>query len=456
MAGTESRVNLSDRECPICFLHYAQINETQCCKATICTECFLQVRPQKEKHSVCPFCNNNKMYVAVAKRLDASEIQDREEHDQRMIELAIRARARGENVSTQQERPNDGFGSSLENDEFVNRARSRTVSDADRLSTTKNDVQLLRQLSLSSEDRLALEREMRAQHMHPLALQMEAEAEERRIANEFEYYRNHPNRSREVAMQRARLLGGTDSFRNRISRMDPENMRSGGARNRRDFDDLPDSTSLDDMVVLEAAILLSMQEEDRAKNNREHSDGITGSVESHRWFRGLSRPPAITSLDSIERSPYSRSISEEDQLAMAIALSMQDHQASASTQDANDSNSNEPLHDVARYQPESAPEPLSPQKGSGVASLPIVSEDDDDSFEEIEETRVPNGGLASAGLKYSDDDSVYLRSLDEDINVASTEASQVGAADVSGINFSVGHPPSTLGSLADSPSNHGR
>ena len=353
------------------------------------------------------------MYVAIARRLDPSEIQNREEQDQRLIEFAIRARANGEEVSTPTERVSEGFGSSLENDKFVSRARSRTVSDCERGSEVNKDIQLLRQLSLSSEDRIALEREMRAQHTHPLALQMEAEAAERRIANELEYYRNNPQRSRDAAMQRARLIG-SESFRNRISRMNPDHMRMVSSRNRHSFNDFSDSTSLDDMVVLEAALLLSMEEEVRANGDQEQLDRNSDIGGSRRWFRGSGRPPwASATMDVGLPGTFSRGFSEDEQLAMAIALSMQEHQVTNGKKEENDLGVNKQAPTAARYPPESAPPTLA-LDSNGVASLPIVSEDEDDSLAEEEEVqKIPAMVNGNAGLKYSDDDSVYFRSLDE-------------------------------------------
>jgi len=46
-------------ECPICFLNYPYLNVSRCCKACICTECFLQVKAPVEGQSVqCPFCKS--------------------------------------------------------------------------------------------------------------------------------------------------------------------------------------------------------------------------------------------------------------------------------------------------------------------------------------------------------------------------------------------------------------
>ena len=47
-------------ECPICFLNYPYLNVSRCCRACICTECFLQVKAPAEGQSVqCPFCKSH-------------------------------------------------------------------------------------------------------------------------------------------------------------------------------------------------------------------------------------------------------------------------------------------------------------------------------------------------------------------------------------------------------------
>lgn len=84
--GTERRENVTDVECPICFLHYSVINKTKCCHAYVCTECYLQVRPQKlptlkngktAPGSPCPFCNATNLRVEPAVTLSMEEINQR-------------------------------------------------------------------------------------------------------------------------------------------------------------------------------------------------------------------------------------------------------------------------------------------------------------------------------------------------------------------------------------------
>jgi hypothetical protein len=374
LVGTETRQHITDRECPICFLHYVQINETQCCKATLCTECFLQVRPQKDKHSVCPFCNHGKLYVAIAKRLDATEIQEREEKEQRMIELAIHSRVKGENEEVLATKVTKGFGSSLDSDEFVTRARQRGKSFEAFNGSIGDDIQLLRQLSLTSEDRLALEREMRAQHSHPLAVQMEMEAEEQRIAHEMEHHRSNSQKTQEaITASRSRLSSGGDSFRNRRVRLNPDLLRMGSLRgNVGHFND-----SLDDMVVMEAAILLSIEEEAARAKDRGSDKEVS------RWKfsnSGLTQASATTSDTLSSATP---SLTEEEQLEMAIKLSMQEQPESAVKLE----NPNIEGHYNSNLKvPESliSARDAAISKATGVASLSgiMVDEDDDDDDDE--------------------------------------------------------------------------
>jgi hypothetical protein len=93
LEGTEHCNASSDQECPICFLHYAEVNVSKCCNAYICTECYLQVRPQKEKATPCPFCNHHKLTVLVAKQMDELAINERDAEEQMFIEAKLRDRS---------------------------------------------------------------------------------------------------------------------------------------------------------------------------------------------------------------------------------------------------------------------------------------------------------------------------------------------------------------------------
>jgi hypothetical protein len=300
LRGGEDRNNESERECPICFLQYSQINVTKCCHATICTECYLQVRPQKEKHSTCPFCNNGRLQVTIAKQMGAEQIQERETEEQRVIEARIRARnpdassgggggggsdsnsssaktaamkipstTAGTAAAASTDSDSNAFGSSLERNSMVALMRKRSESFAED-GTTNADSIPVECLAATPEERRRLENEMKAQHSHPLALRVQAEAAERQLENERAYHRAHS--------QRGEILAGRDgSFRRaRSSHGSPRGMGGGsgggGAGQSRDWNSIVEAferggngevQSIDDLVILEAAILLSMEEEAR-------------------------------------------------------------------------------------------------------------------------------------------------------------------------------------------------
>jgi len=453
LGGSDVRSNPTDQECPICFLHYSEINITNCCSATVCTECYLQIRPQKERAVTCPFCNNPKITVVVAKTMDSEDIQKRDHEEQAVIEAKIRARANtGESATgtvdsastdgnnnnnnegggTGGDSPSspsrDGFGSSLERHSSILRTRSESISSADSGYDSSS-------LALTSDDRRRLEEEMRAQLSHPLSRRMEAEAEERRFENEREYYRSNSHRLRSRRAAEALLLRSHDGGiglggggrRDRFARMTSDSRlltnpsRTAGGR---DWNQIVDAferggnggvQSIDDLVVIEAAILLSMEEEavrrraaqrnQTSDGDNDQSDGTTegndGGSENNaadddfdaaeqaragfpmlrsrlvrsrlsgggdddddenendgdsvgelrQRGRGFNDRPSLGSrghlLTSLQRPSSThvatagmlmRGISEEEQIAMALALSLRDAEAAQMRENNNDSN----------------------------------------------------------------------------------------------------------------------
>jgi hypothetical protein len=262
-------------ECPICFLHYSQVNTTLCCQAELCTECYLQIRPQKEKQTACPFCNSPKLVTKVAKTMDTAAVQERQLDEQKVIEAKIRARA--SSSSGGDDDSERGFGSNLEQNTAVRlmRARSESLSSSD---VDGDDVASI--IAMTPEDRHVLEEEIRAQHTHPLARQVEQEADDRRLQNERNYYRSQSGRIRELraAEMRAR------SARMAARMSSDSTLLAGNRRASRNWNEIVEAfeqngngsvNTLDDLVVLEAAILLSMAEEDR---RREQDGGTTGAA----------------------------------------------------------------------------------------------------------------------------------------------------------------------------------
>ncbi|GKY96351.1 hypothetical protein MPSEU_000594800 [Mayamaea pseudoterrestris] len=329
LRGKELRTSPADTECPICFLHYGEVNVTKCCQASLCTECYLQVRPQRVQ-APCPFCNASKLYIAVAKTMDPKAIQKRAEEEQLVIEATIRARAevkqdkayedfavdddegddenerRGGDIVPQVDgkelsSPSRGeFGSYLAQDKRLASIRARSESFASAESSSQNTssehlVSDITALAMTPEERALLEQEVRVQHSHPLAQRMEQEQMERRLQNERDYYRTQAGRLRELRARRE-LMGRT------LGMVPPDAVRSGSARdwslrgspewNRMiSAHDNPSGRGqhLDDLVVLEAAILLSMEEEARRLQSSNASDLDGSETGSGRDTNGLLR-----------------------------------------------------------------------------------------------------------------------------------------------------------------------
>jgi len=223
LKGSDARLAKTDRECPICFMYYSESNVTKCCNATVCTECYLQIKSQKDRCTTCPFCNNPKMTVTVQRLMDECDVAKREVDEQRVIEATIKSRQSrlhgeegpvsddcspgaggGEHGDSGETASQGSFGSSLEN---YNRARTLSASsnnsgsDAGAVNTSGNnplgtpirpgesDVgSEIMSLAMSPADRRALESEMRAQLSHETHRRMETEAEEARMRHTQEWY----------------------------------------------------------------------------------------------------------------------------------------------------------------------------------------------------------------------------------------------------------------------------
>jgi hypothetical protein len=340
--GTENRDAQSDQECPICFLHYSEVNVTKCCNAYICTECYLQVRPPKEKATTCPFCNHHKLTVIAAKAMDQAAMNERDAEEQMFIEAKLRDRSNNNSSSmpatppaTPTECSGSGnspttsaseqapaqFGSFLaQNERVANlRARSESIASESSFGNDSNTTPDIASVAMTPAERQLLEEEMRAQHNHPVAMRLEAEEAERRLNNEREYYRAQTGRLRELRARREQLhhtmmadrnaasggAGGAGAdnsdgqghIRMTLPPTSPSSRRrhrqsqgaasasdnaaagshAGGplsSRMGRDWNRIVDAfessgngsiQSLDDLVVLEAAIMLSMEEETRRR-----------------------------------------------------------------------------------------------------------------------------------------------------------------------------------------------
>jgi len=243
LKGSDARLAKTDRECPICFMYYSESNVTKCCNATVCTECYLQIKSQKDRNTTCPFCNNPKMTVTVQRLMDECDVAKREEDEQRVIEATIKSRRSrlhgeegpvsddgspgaggGEHGDSGETASQGSFGSSLEN---YNRAQTLSASsnnsgsDVGAVDTSGNNPpgipirpgesdagSEIMSLAMSPADRRALESEMRAQLSHETHRRMETEAEEARMRHTQEWYGSQTgSRSRMREARLAELTG---------------------------------------------------------------------------------------------------------------------------------------------------------------------------------------------------------------------------------------------------------
>ena len=330
--GTEVRVQVTDTECPICFLNYPAVNQTKCCQASICTECYLQVRPPKEKRVACPFCNTPALMVTPQQTLSADAIQEREAEEQRAMQASIRARTASADKNNPEEQA-PGFGSSLENNSHVAlmRKRSSSLSSDVAIGVAVDEVGSplnnsghgnnpdLTSVAMTAEERQALEAELRAQQNSPLIQRIQQEEMERAFRNQREYQQQNAGRYYRRRRDWARLIQAFE-----------EQGNGSGAR------------SLDDLGMLEAAMRLAAHEQAATGNSAgnplrrrmldRRSDAAAADF--------LGGPPAAAS--AVAAQLMLTGMSEEEQIAMAIAASLQDanNNRAENSADANNEENN--------------------------------------------------------------------------------------------------------------------
>lgn len=78
-------------ECPICFLNYPSLNRSLCCKKSICSECYIQIK-KPNLPATCPFCNRQNYNIVYTGALSTDERKKDEEEQQKVIELKIKIR----------------------------------------------------------------------------------------------------------------------------------------------------------------------------------------------------------------------------------------------------------------------------------------------------------------------------------------------------------------------------
>jgi len=346
----------------------------------MCTECFLQVRPQKEKDAACPFCNCEGYSVVLKKKkLDVpamcysettSSISDSSGYsstisDGNLKKSPVPVASRTPKAETK----TTGFGSELEKDERFKRLKERSESFAssDGTSMPKKEQEIIQSIAMTEKDRQQLEEEMKAQHNHPLVLRLEAEAQERRLENDRAYQSSNASssstsRNQHIA-RRARLSRNWDQ----LSRF------------------LDQGEETDDITALETAILFSRMAEEvqgeesnghhpagrNTSNNGTRNAGdremegftmlrslLTGQLDSNSERTSSNRSFNVRSgrrqRNNIMRSSFGslslrhrgmgdvaldtanmmmRGISETEQISMAIAASMRDQEVAQSDED---------------------------------------------------------------------------------------------------------------------------
>jgi len=146
----------STEECPICFMHYKAINRSTCCKKTMCTECYLQVKPPRTSPD-CPFCNSTKFAMKYVGALSEEERELIRVEEQKMIEAKIRMKQEQEKEEEEKRKqqalnPSTNPPPQTESAPAVAEARDREKSD---------EVQIP---LASSNDRRKLEEELKRIH----------------------------------------------------------------------------------------------------------------------------------------------------------------------------------------------------------------------------------------------------------------------------------------------------
>ena len=225
------------------------------------------------------------MTVKRAKCLDDDMVLKREAEEQVVIEASIKARVGGVSVEGNPSSLSSpsSFGSNLDRD-LQSRSRSRTLSGD------------CHEIAMSPEERRALEEEMRSQSHHPLVRQMNADAERESQRHVLEHRERRRDRGRNTQRQLEQLLGMranannananavTGNNRDNMSFRDRVSLFTGVGGDDLDEVEVNEETtarpSLDDLLMFEAALFLSMRDETRgmgsgnnARSSRRNSDG---------------------------------------------------------------------------------------------------------------------------------------------------------------------------------------
>lgn len=162
-------------ECPICMLVYPVLNETRCCSARICTECYLQIRPPRHNKEPCPFCKYKRVAASYKGPRDQSDIE-REEKDEKLALEAMK-RATLLAISTQStpiEEPNLNPSTTLpsQRTHSLHDAHSEPALSSPSMTCHSNASQITDPrphcpCACKGLDRLACCEDHRARYFHP-------------------------------------------------------------------------------------------------------------------------------------------------------------------------------------------------------------------------------------------------------------------------------------------------
>ena len=273
-----------------------------CCKAAICTECYLQVQSPNADYgngegNPCPFCNQDKMRVKVDDMSSLKNETDSSvapENDPKAID-GVEDNA-GITEETITNRPkSSSFGSNLDA-HLLMRSRSRSISS----DVNKENNHLINMTTVDPEERKALEEEMRSQRNHPLMRKMAEEADRERERHQLEHLERSSSRRRTSALQLARLLRRSrpaDVEREYRSIHERVGIFTGFGRDELDENEDEERSNIDDVLRLEAALLLNMREglmrhSTSSDDNGRHSDrrdGTDNRISRRRRLQGSNR-----------------------------------------------------------------------------------------------------------------------------------------------------------------------
>jgi hypothetical protein len=201
------------------------------------------------------------MTVGVAKKLEDEDVRRREVEEQRVIEKSILEkfgqpsdrREKETTMMSVERQGSSSFGSNLEA-ELESRSRSRTMSSDLILDGETIAV-------MSPEERRALEEEVRSQSDHPLWREMSAQAERERERHELEYIQrrmDERNQRRRPMQHLEELFGFPMGMRNVVGREHSSSVGSGSGSDGNVT--MNDRLSIDDLIMLEAAFLWRMRD----------------------------------------------------------------------------------------------------------------------------------------------------------------------------------------------------